>query len=250
MSFLTSLKTMRRANGKYDDPALFVLSVRDKNSGTGDVHLADVLIERREEYVVSPHTRELMTATIAFEYQRLVPSGDLKQSNMTTIRASYSAHDNVVSLVDGGLFLDLEGLKNQRIGTYLMSSIVRWAKQWPTATVAPLQLLATGNTDLRNHFYRRYGLELTFTDSEKVIGSSLPMPVSDLIEVHSWKDNIRMKPLDEYVGDLLRSRQDAVTSLDSRSQALREWLAEEKLRCARPIRWALGQVFWRFGLSR
>jgi hypothetical protein len=55
--------------------------------------------------------------------------------NPTSFKAFYKPLENEASQTGGGVFLDLNDLKGQRIGTYLMFRVVQWLKQWPGSTM-------------------------------------------------------------------------------------------------------------------
>ncbi|GBQ32032.1 hypothetical protein HLH34_00045 [Gluconacetobacter azotocaptans] len=62
----------------------------------------------------------------------------------------------------GAVFLDLEELEGNRIGSYLMNLVVAWARQWPDASVNPITLLAHQargeNTIRRSRPYEQFGI--------------------------------------------------------------------------------------------
>lgn len=173
---------------------------------------------------------------------------------MMPFKATYDAHSNVVDLVTGGLFLDLANLKGQRIGTYLMCSVVRWARQWPSAEVATIELLegqaSSDNKDRRNWFYEQFGIQFDYVSDEKMAGRSRPMKVSELLDVTAWGKNIVAQPLDTFLAQLVRANSQVKMDLKLWVEAVRDFREEEKRRERRPIRWALGFTLRNFLYSR
>ena len=96
--------------------------------------------------------------------------------------------------------------KGQRIGTYVLSRIVKWVKQWPDATVMPIHLVAYNDTDnmrRRNRLWEQVGLVFDYEQAEQHSGTSRAMIAKKLVEVVTWRQNIRESSPLEAVTELL-----------------------------------------------
>ncbi|MDN2709847.1 hypothetical protein O0880_10515 [Janthinobacterium sp. SUN118] len=131
-----------------------------------------------------------------------------------------------------------------------MNEIVTWAKQWPEASILPIQLLEgqayEKNKDRRNRFYERFGIEFDYADDDKRAGKSKPMRAAQLLNVNSWEENIDELDLHGYVTFLLTKCQSQgceVGILQGQLASRRTYM--DKVRAA-PFRWALEQRFPQF----
>ena len=205
--------------------------------------IANVLIERKEERVTRFGSSQITSASLEHSFERILGVGDVPDSTMMPFKATYDGHSNVVNLVTGGLFLDLAKLKGQRIGTYLMCSVVRWARQWPSAQVATIELVegqaSSDNKDRRNWLYEQFGIQFDYVTDDKLAGRSRPMRVADLLEVTAWEKNIAVQPLDTFLAQLVHAHSQVTMDLKFRDEAVRDLWDEEKRRERRPIRWAV-----------
>lgn len=226
-----------------------VLEIRDKERRQGEP-LAWLLVERTETYRCAGTEDTPERASIQLSYERIKTSGLSDGRDYGEFCGGYSRQTNTVSLTSatmsrGTVFLDGTGLQGQRIGTYLMNEIVQWAKQWPEATVEPIQLLPQQawdeNKARRNRFYERFGLVFDYTDSQHTAGASRPMPVSALNPVNTWKQNITETALLDFLGEVLwrqrRASEDSEALKQQRAYLLRELHRAE----SRPLRWALSK---------
>jgi GNAT superfamily N-acetyltransferase len=167
--------------------------------------IAEIIIERVEEAIRYPDGT-LSTATFSLHY-KVVDSGDIfgrGHRQEGRFEARYSAFANSLSLTYPTLFLDLYGLEGNRIGTYLMSVLVEWARQWPDADLARIELVAgqasEDNRDRRNRFYERFGIEFDWNDPlRRTSGFSKPMKIAALRDVESWKENISEIPFWDFM---------------------------------------------------
>jgi GNAT superfamily N-acetyltransferase len=234
------------------NPRILVLEVREKNDANPErPPIARVMVERVETYIRDPDD-VVYEASIALHYvvaARTMPRG----LNSGCFYGGYSGGGNRVSLsapkaTRGAIFLDLNGLQGQRIGTYLMNEIVKWAKNWPEAAVHSIGLSSLQATDeenkcRRNAFYEQFGLVFDYDDLEKRSGSSRPMLARDLIVVDRWKENIREITVPEYLGLLIGNDENAKFDLDTKERANNFLRREISLAEKTPLRWAF-RILW------
>jgi hypothetical protein len=195
---------------------------------------------------------KIYDATIRLSYEEILPPSSFRKRRHGEFDACYSAYHGLVKLTShrldlGALSLDLEGLEGHRIGTYLMNEIVHWVKQWPEASVMPIELRAEqavgDNRARRNRFYEQFGLEFDYADPAHRAGWSKPMLVKELKQVTTWEQNITEHELFDYLGDVLNAKREAsagVTRLAHDVERLQERLAQAY---ARPVCWAL-KIFY------
>jgi GNAT superfamily N-acetyltransferase len=242
-------------NNKRVKPRIQVLEIRDRGQVDGEP-LAWLLVEREETYRRDPTDNSIYEASICLHYERILPKCDRYRGvGKGRFDGSYSKRDNMVSLTSaspggGAVFLDLPGLYGQRIGTYLFNEIVTWAQYWPEATVYSVTLLAgqagEDNKARRNRFYEQFGLVFEYADPEHREGKSLPMLVKALMPVETWKANIKERQALDYIADILYAEKNASFELIHRERAIKELLDDRKKAEAKPIRWALRVLWWRY----
>lgn len=226
-----------------------MLEVRNRDH-EGSEPLGWIVLEREETYRRDPHDGSLYGAAIRLSYQRL--AGSLShQEGRKYFDGSYSACSNAVSLTSrsmakGAVFLDLPGLEGQRIGTYLMNEIVRWAQQWPEASVNSVELVAGqaegDNKARRNRFYEQFGLVFDYTDEEQREGRSRPMKVSELTQTEAWKKNLFEHTMIDYLIAKTLAEELITWDLRSRDRACAELIAERNQAEAHPLRWAVRKL--------
>ncbi|HBP6730950.1 TPA: hypothetical protein L6B36_28995 [Pseudomonas aeruginosa] len=235
-------------------PRILVLEVKDKERPEAEA-LGWVLVEREETYRRDPRDGTIYEASIRLSYQRITAKFSHRDGGKGRFDGSYSRNFNSVSLTSpsmskGAVFLDLPGLDGQRIGTYLMNEIVQWVQQWPEATVNSIELLAGqahgDNKARRNWFYEQFGLVFDYTDPEHREGRSRPMQAGALATVETWKQNIVEHRMLDYLAAVLYAEERATSELQARERACTQLIAEQKKAEARPLRWALRQLYYRY----
>ncbi|WGS50112.1 hypothetical protein LFL96_00965 [Paraburkholderia sp. D15] len=238
-------------------PRIYVLEIRDCEK-LGSELVAWLLIERQENYRRDAYDDSICEASIRLSYQRVLPKYSRHADSKGYFSGGYSrgfGDGSVISLTSestakGAVFLDLPGLKGHRIGTYLMNEIVTWAKQWADARVLSVELLAgqadEENKSRRNRFYEQFGLVFDYRDPDRREGLSKPMLAAELIKVDTWKQNICERDVREYLGEVLYERERDGFELLQRGRANKDLLDEIKRAEARPMRWALRRLLWRF----
>lgn len=180
--------------------------------------------------------------------RRIVTDGNFEFSGSESFVGSYNRNASLVRLSHGMTTMDLLGLEGHRIGTYLMTQIVQWAKQWPDARVASIELIdgqaSDENRERRNHFWERYGLRFAFTDPSNRAGRSKAMRVADLYAVESWTQNINAHALDALVSRLLCEKERAEANARGLEEYARELGAETARLKAHPLR-RVFSALWR-----
>lgn len=244
------LQSLEQTEQPANKPRILVLSVRDSKRRE-KLAIAHVVIERKE--ILESHADgQVKHASIELSFR--LPCVDVYTGNgRGEFQGSYSPSDNSVSLSSrdeaghGFVTLDLPGLEGNRIGTYLMNEIVRWAKQWPDADVRPIELL-TGqaggeNQKRRIRFYERFGLFFDYGDTELRTGISRPMKVRELQTVDSWKKNIDELHMFDFLAIQEQIRQQGDSERRMLEHSVRS-LEQQLLRAqARPIVFATIQIF-------
>lgn len=234
-------------NDKPVKPRILILEIKDKDRPDAKTPTW-VLVEREETYQRDP-AGTILEASIRLSYQLAPDPFSYWEGEKGFFSGGYSSYRNTVSLVKGAVFLDLKGLRGQRIGTYLMNEIVQWAQQWPEATIDPIALLEaqadSGNKARRNRFYERFGLVFDYTDPEHKEGRSQPMPASSLRQVETWKQNIIEHQMLDYLAAVLDAKEHATSELEARAQACTELIAKQRRAEAQPLRWAMRHLYYR-----
>ena len=117
---------------------------------------------------------------------------------------------------NGALFLDLDGLEGNHIGTYLMNRIVQWLQRnCPKAEVSCVNLLrgqaTVDNKVRRNKFWKGFGLIFDGENSEtQEEGSSRPISVDQLVLCETWKENIEEIMLFDHLDDVNQKIQELI----------------------------------------
>ncbi|KGE11128.1 hypothetical protein LA03_06045 [Burkholderia gladioli] len=245
-----------RRGGQPIKPRIIVLEVRDRKT-LDAAPIAWLLIERTETYKRDPRDNTVYEASICLTYERLTAHASPVSPGQDSFVAGYArARDDrfAVSLTSqflssGAVFLNPDSLRGQHIGTYLMNEIVTWCQQWPEALVAPVELLSgqadEANRARRNRFYEQFGLVFDYRDSTHREGKSRPMPVSELRNVESWKENLRVLNVSHFVNGLLHEHAELQGQVRDRERAVKNMAERIRLAEARPIRWAARRVWWR-----
>ena len=125
-----------------------------------------------------------------------------------------------------------------------MNAIVEWAKQWPTAEVASITVLADQGRDpenrvRRNRLYEQFAIEFDYDDKLCQGGKSRPMLAAALTPTPAWSENIKVLTVFEYLPEALYAGDRAALELAQRSVAIKELRAERDAAYKAPIRWTL-----------
>jgi hypothetical protein len=251
-SFQTYVTETRRIK-----PRIYVLEIRDRDVPDGEP-IAELFVEREESCKRYQGDDSVYEASMVLSYGRIGPTREHRIGDQGTFCGGFCrgyGDGPSVSLTStkpisekGGVFVDLP--RGQRIGTYLMNEIVTWAKQWPEATVASVELLASDahaeNKARRNWFYEQFGLVFDYEDPDHCAGQSKPMLAAALTPVETWKQNIRERDVRDYVAELVDERDWLRAELADRKRAVRELVNDIKQAEARPVRWVVRQLWRRF----
>ncbi|MCT5279709.1 MULTISPECIES: hypothetical protein [Pseudomonadota] len=244
-------------SGERVKPRICVLEIRDRDKPESDP-IAWLFIERQETCRRDERDGSVYEASFRLSYERVAPKHSYRMSSKGYFSGGYSrgfGDTPSVSLTSestskGAVFLDLPGLEGQRIGTYLMNEIVLWVRQWPEASVRSIELLSgqahDENKARRNRFYEQFGLVFDYSDPEQCEGLSKPMLAGALTPVETWKQNLRERDVREYLGEVLYERNQLAFEMSQRERAIKNLSEEIKRAEARPVRWALRRLWWRF----
>lgn len=165
----------------------------------------------------------------------------------------YHGRDRRISItgrrLDSGAVYLPDELRGVHLGTFAMSEVVRWAKQWPDAIVEPITLsdgdAYPENLARRNRFYEQFGLRFNFEDGRHHSGQSQPMPASELVDNGGWRDHVVEHPLLDAIATQMRRRDDAERNLRVRDAAVRELAQHLHWADGHPIRACLRRLWAR-----
>lgn len=245
-------------NGRWDKtgkdkPRIRILEVRPRTRPDEDP-IAWILVEREEMLEWDRDNTALMRASLRLSFERILPKYDRQYRKQSYFDAGYQMTFNIVSVSSqscspGGIFLDLDGLKGNRIGTYLMNDIVEWVKQWPDATVNSIDLRAgqanEKNKARRNRFYEQFGLVFDYTDpATREEGVSRPMLARDLKTVDTWRENIREVKVLDYLGELVYQERSLSHKTKAQKEAIQNLISDRRAAEKHPIWWVL-KMLWR-----
>ncbi|MBB2170371.1 hypothetical protein HLH36_18830 [Gluconacetobacter aggeris] len=219
--------------------------------------LARILITQ-DEHIARDDAGAIVSAQLTIRYRRLAdaPSQPPYPTHRFLAcyarqwdgggRTSLTSHDPY----RGTVFLDLEGLEGNRIGSFLMNQVVTWARRWPDAEVNPITLLAHQargeNTIRRNRFYEQFGIAFAYTDDTKAAGTAMEMRAGQLKPWEHMPDNLSVTPLEAAFDE--QQRELAVLRLDQQTIQLRERALRRELQraIAHPLRFAARQIWYRY----
>lgn len=239
-------------------PRIYLLEVRARDQLDGSP-IAWLLIERQEVFQCDKQDGSIYEASIRISYERIEPKHGHWMPGKGFFSGGYSrgfSGPSSVSLTSettskGAVFLDPQDLRGHRVGTYLMNEIVTWVRQWPDATVCSVELLEGQshgeNKARRNRFYEQFGLVFDYRDPDHREGSSLPMYASALTPVETWKANIRERDVREFIGEVIYDHNCMRLELSERERVVGSLRSKIEQAEARPARWALQRLRWRYG---
>jgi GNAT superfamily N-acetyltransferase len=249
------VRRIEQRPGEQIKPTTYVAEVR-KKAAPNERPIAYLLIQREEQQCLNEKDGSIFEANVRITYSELIPSEfSWKAGKKGWFTASYTIVGNepVISLTaakpyaSGYVIVEMERLRGERLGTYLMNEIVSWAKRWPRARILPIHLREEQaykqNKDRRNRFYEQFGIEFDYVDENKTAGISTPMLAANLVNSSSWEANIRELDLHGYMTFLLTESQRqgyAISSLNGQLESLRNSLVRIH---AAPLHWAIAQRF-------
>lgn len=185
---------------------LRVIQVRHRDTPNSETPDAILMIQRIE-HIVGQGVRLTLRVT-RIDTER--PYG----SNQFSWAACYSpagfGYSERVKLTDeecrsgGDVRMRLSGLLGYRIGTYLMTEIVSWARQWPSAEVMQIKLSWEDekpgawdgmNKPRRNRFYEQFGIEFDPSETESQITARSKYMLAENLTTddaeRAWRLNIQ-----------------------------------------------------------
>lgn len=206
LSFLPSFRNSHTIDRGWDFPRIFVLAVRPRKKPDSDD--AVYFVVESEEKIVH-HDNEVREAFLTISYSLITNEHVMTGGKfLSSYHRRYQEPNGMVSLTShgyghGAVFLELPGLSGNRVGSFLMHLVVRWLKQWPLASVHPIELLpedAQGtNGPRRNAFYQNIGLEFDGLENQVERVYSKPTTVEKLIVTDSWKQNIEVVSMADFL---------------------------------------------------
>lgn len=128
-----------------------------------------------------------LTVHATYKYGDLcVPQGATVVNWVSYYDAPHEDDLGCVDIGAGSRYIEITELRGIGLGSFFMSFIVNWAKNFPELPVALIFLSiedARTNEDRgsRNRFWRKLGFELLLDETES-FGTSKPMPCSKLVK--------------------------------------------------------------------
>jgi len=240
--------------GTVTAPKIYILEIRKPDRSPPNP-VAWLLVERQETIRFDERDNTVFEAAIELHFEEVKSVYERGRRTRGSFRGSYRAIGCAgpwVSLTShsyghGAVFLDPSELRGHRVGTYLMNEIVIWAKQWPNATVNPIELLKDQaydeNRARRNRFYEQFGLTFDYLDNEGCAGLSRSISADLLTPVDTWKANLRILQVQDFVGELLQKRHELECNLKQRKTAMDGLISELDRASRRPIWWAARRLW-------
>jgi hypothetical protein len=227
-------------------PTAFVLEVRPRNEPRNAAPVAWLLVERHIDFRHDAQGR-LLDASVCVSCQPITARYSRDEQSKSHFHGSYNSVSNGMvsltsnSLTSGGyVVLENTALQSHRIGTFLMNEVVQWVQRWPDATVRTVSLSSGDahgdNKERRNRFYEQLGLEFDYDDSEHMQGCSRPMLAKQLKRVETWKENITVHSMPDYLANVLHEKERDSLELMQRNRAVKDLINEQRAAEAKPIR--------------
>lgn len=148
---------------------------------------------------------------------------------------------------EGAVFLDPEGLRGNRVGSFIMNKIVEWATSWPDAEINQIKLFSHQgrgeNKVRRNRLYEQFGIKFDYTDHSHAEGLAHPMQARSLTPWTQLPDNLSVIGLDQFIDE--QEKQLFSAQLDQKGQqiALRQLSLAADRSFAHPI-WFAVTTIW------
>ncbi|NHO33817.1 hypothetical protein [Acetobacter fallax] len=216
--------------------------------------VAKLLIEHRET-LVHGDGGTVLKAHLSVRYRIIgeVPYGHRKQTyKFPACYVRDCGKDGRVCLTGsepfrGAVYLEPDSLLGNRIGSFLMNEIIKWATTWPHADVNPIKLYAhQGNGEnkpRRNRFYEQFGIRFDYTDRSHAEGLGREMQAGSLTPWANLPDNLSVMTLEEFLDQQERTL--VAAQRDLKAQRRRSQNLDAALGRARdhPIRFS-GGVIW------
>ncbi len=237
-------------------PIAFVLEVRPRKEPKNAAPVAWLLVERSTDFRHDA-SGALLAASICVSCEPITPRYGRDHLTKSHFHGGYTRASNGMvsltanSLTTGGyVVLENTDLRGQRIGTFLMNEIVKWVQQWPDATVRTVKLLSgeayVENKERRNRFYEQFGLEFDYADVGHKQGCSRSVLAKQLKRVETWKENITVHSLPEYLANVLHDKERDAMELARLNRLVKDLVREQRAAEAKPILWVLGTLYSRY----
>ena len=227
-------------------PPVYVLKVlRRATYSTQEM----LFVVHREEVVTNFPCGTLKRRVLRFRYREIglsQPFGHDGGAFEAYYEPSFSGRtcDDRISLTGGSVMIPHLKHRGIHLGTYFMNQVVAWARQWPDVMVKSI-LISPGdgyeeNRERRNRFYEQFGLVFNYSDAGHCGGSSVSIPAGLLNLTRTWRDNITEYRLEDYLGELLRERDQLTLDLQNARDSAAMWMRDFKYAQARPLVWGIG----------
>nr|BFD33467.1 hypothetical protein GTC16762_30860 [Pigmentibacter ruber] len=239
------------SNQYNSSPRIQVLELKDKAVGSS----IWVIVEREEEYEYitdSSNNKCLFGGNITL-YYKILNKKNINEGRSHKFKGYYSSYQNTVGLTSHNfgaraLFLEPAILRGKKLGTYLMNEIILWAKRWPDAEVSQIDLFSTQadekNKERRNRFYEQFGIKFKYETLERADGKSELMFAKDLNCVDSWKKEINIFNIHEFLSEKLNENVLLFSKLEENKRYIKDLTDSIYKAEKNPLKWALKHL-WR-----
>lgn len=170
---------------------IFIINTAKGNRELGIIHFYESSVIEENEYSVK--------AILSIDVKFTSITGDQYNSNF--FHASYVARklNNIITEsqasisssnphAKGAIFVDPERIRGNRVGSLVMSHIVKWLRQFDGETVIKEIEFSPDNYDIAKKFYTNFGIP--------ICGNNIK--IKDLIDKENWKKNILELPVQDF----------------------------------------------------
>ncbi|MGG6264231.1 hypothetical protein ACQ4M3_00870 [Leptolyngbya sp. AN03gr2] len=129
---------------------------------------------------------------------------------------------NQVDFNEAGRIEVIDDLRNRGLGSAMFSDLIEWAQNYDIPfTVKRLHLSANDaidnkSRDLRNHFYRKFGFQLHFTDAEEREGSA---SAANVLELHQYRNSHKVEKMSQW--QFLRAFSDVTVAISAEADLIK-----------------------------
>lgn len=231
----------------------YILVVRSRHDPSGEI-ITKLLIEPQETRKIGENG-EVEKAQLRIRYRIIGAALPGARKQTYEFPACYDRNCGESgricltgsNLFEGAVFLDPEGLRGNRVGSFIMNKIVEWATNWPDAEINQIKLLSNQgrgeNKVRRNRLYEQFGIKFDYTDHSHAEGLAHPMQARSLTPWTQLPDNLSVIGLDQFIDE--QEKQLFSAQLDQKGQqiALRQLYLAADRSFAHPI-WFAVTTIW------
>lgn len=231
----------------------YILVVRSRHDPSGEI-ITKLLIEPQETRKIGENG-EVEKAQLRIRYRIIGAALPGARKQTYEFPACYDRNCGESGRIcltgsnpfEGAVFLDPEGLRGNRVGSFIMNKIVEWATSWPDAEINQIKLFShqghRKNKVRRNRLYEQFGIKFDYTDHSHAEGLALPMQARSLTPWTQLPDNLSVIGLEQFIDE--QEKQLFSAQLDQKGQqiALRQLSLAADRSFAHPI-WFAVTTIW------